>query len=328
MLNIPDSFLGGTASSLRYLQLDGIMYFPGLPKFLSSATGLVHFSLSGPGVHRSLSGTPFSRHISPKVVTSLSAMSKLESLCLILPSFSHVNQSPPPTTRSLIPALSQLKFKGKVEYMEDLIARIDAPLIRTLDIASAFPPASDTSQLRRLIGCAEQFTALNCASIEFSFNMVVALSQKTYIHDSAMPSLTVSTDYRDHVGQLRSLAEFCSSSLLPLSKVENLEITSRRLGWGPSWEKGDSRWLEVLRPFSAVKNLFLSHDVVSSVAHALINGNRGRETEVLPAIQKLSLEGFLPSGPTQEAIELFVAGRRLSAHPKVPHCWVGVDTQE
>ena len=42
---IPDSFLGGSAQSLRILDLDGIS-FPGFPKLLLSANHLVHLRLS------------------------------------------------------------------------------------------------------------------------------------------------------------------------------------------------------------------------------------------------------------------------------------------
>lgn len=319
---IPDSFLGGTGSYLRYLRLDGIL-FPELPKFLSSATGLVHLSLSG---------IPFMGHISAEVmVTSLSSMSKLESLCIILPSFlvplGHDDQNPPPTTRSLLPSLSRLQFKGAVKYLENLIARIEAPLIHTLDIAFIYEPAFDTTNLRRLIGCAEQLAVLNRASIEFRYDMVVALSQKTYTHDSSMLSLTVLHSESDR--ELQSLVEVCSSSLLPLCNVESLEIINNRQGWRSHLENntGDSKWLEVLRRFPAVKYLFLSDDIVSSVSRTLINGDGEKETEVLPAIQKLSIGGSLPSGPVQEAIERFLARRQLSADPEAPRCWVGMNTQ-
>ena len=320
---IPDSFLGGTGSHLRYLRLDGIL-FPELPKFLSSATGLVHLSLSG---------IPFPGHISAEVmVTSLSSMSKLESLCIMLPSslvpLNNVDQPPPPTTCSLLPALSRLQFKGAVKYLEDLISWIEAPLIQTLDIAFIYEPALDTTNLRRLIGCAEQLTVLNRAKIEFRYDMVIALSQKTYKHDSSMLSLTVLHSEPDR--EIQSLVEACGSSLLPLSNVESLEITNDRQGWRSHLDNntGNSQWLEVLRRFPDVKHLFLSNDIVSSIARTLINGNGEKETEVLPAIQKLSIGGSLPSGPVQEAIEQFAARRQLSADPEVPRCWVGMSAQD
>ena len=41
----------------------------------------------------------------------------------------------------------------------------------------------------------------------------------------------------------------------------------------------------------------------------------GKSDRVLPALQTLFLEGPLPSGPVQEAIEHFIAARQLSARP-------------
>ena len=46
----------------------------------------------------------------------------------------------------------------------------------------------------------------------------------------------------------------------------------------------------------------------------------GRATEVLPALQTLSLQGTLPSG-VQETIDKFVAARELAGHPIAVSRW-------
>jgi len=43
--------------------------------------------------------------------------------------------------------------------------------------------------------------------------------------------------------------------------------------------------------------------------------------EVLPALQSLFLEEFLPSEPVQEAIGKFVAARQLAGHPIIVSHW-------
>ena len=118
--------------------------------------------------------------------------------------------------------------------------------------------------------------------------MVIALFQKTYKHDSSMLSLTVL--HRESDRELQSLVEAYSSSLLPLSNVESLEVTNDRQRWRSHLENntGDSKWLEVLRRFPAVKHLFLSNNIVSSVARILINGNG----------EKKIIEQFAAESPT------------------------------
>jgi hypothetical protein len=77
----------------------------------------------------------------------------------------------------------------------------------------------------------------------------------------------------------------------------------------------DTPWLELLRPFTAVKNLYLSKGIASCVASALQQLVGDRTTEVLPALEKISLEGVRPPRPRQKGIRKFIAARQLSGHP-------------
>jgi hypothetical protein len=121
---LPDSFLGGSAPRLRELRLRSIP-FPSMPKLLLSANGLVTLSLWD---------IPDSGYISPDAMaTALTVMTRLESLDL---QFRSPRSRPdpasrplPPPTRFVLPALTELTFKGVYEYLEDLLARIDAPLL-------------------------------------------------------------------------------------------------------------------------------------------------------------------------------------------------------
>ena len=80
----------------------------------------------------------------------------------------------------------------------------------------------------------------------------------------------------------------------------------------------NSLWLELLHPFPAVKNLYLSKDFAPGIAAALqeIVG-----TEVLPSLQNIFVEGLEPSGPFQENIGQFVAARQLSGRPIAISVW-------
>jgi len=78
--------------------------------------------------------------------------------------------------------------------------------------------------------------------------------------------------------------------------------------------------LELLLPFPAVKNLYLSKDFAPGIAAPLqeIVG-----TEVLPSLQNIFVEGLEPSGPFQENIGQFVAARELSGHSITISVWNG-----
>ena len=93
----------------------------------------------------------------------------------------------------------------------------------------------------------------------------------------------------------------------------------------PRWQDDikDSQWLEVLHPFTALKDLHISREFLPRIASAFQELTGERVTEVLPSLQNLFLEALHPSGPVREAIEKFVAARQLAGHPIVVLCWDG-----
>jgi hypothetical protein len=151
----PSSFLGGSAPDLQSLTLTGLP-FPGLPKLLLSATHLVRLHVSQ---------IPNSGYFSPEeMVTCLSALTRLKWLTIDFEnsqSNRDLNQRPLPQTRALLPVLVKLRFSGVSEYLEDLVARVDAPLLNKLTI-ELFPHQmfdTETSQLTEFICRTPNFKA-------------------------------------------------------------------------------------------------------------------------------------------------------------------------
>jgi hypothetical protein len=91
----------------------------------------------------------------------------------------------------------------------------------------------------------------------------------------------------------------------------------------PDWEDDieNDQWLEVLRPFTAVKDLYLSREFVPRIAPTLQELAGENVKEVLPALQNLFLEELHLSGTGQEAIEEFVAARQLANQPMAISHW-------
>jgi hypothetical protein len=108
--------------------------------------------------------------------------------------------------------------------------------------------------------------------------------------------------------QVFSLAQVCASSVPPISvsTVEHLYLyhDSPQPHWHGSIES--TLWLELLRPFISVKNLYLSKEYVPHILPVLQQIIGGRMTELLPMVQNLFLEGYQSSGPRPEGIEQFV----------------------
>ena len=314
---LPDSFLGGSAPRLRYLALVTIP-FPGLPNLLLSSTNLVNLYLHD---------IPHSGYISPEaMVTCLSILSKLESLQLEFESPQSCpdpeDRRSPPRTRSILPALTIFSFKGVNEYLENLVSWIDSPRLYRLSTTFFNDIDFNTPELDQFIGRTPTLGACDEARIIFhSREALVRLRQfQPEQSDDRMVEVKILCQVSDW--QLSSLAQICTSSLHLFSKTENLYIYEY-LHSRPNWKDDieNTEWLDLLLPFVAVKNLYLSKQFSPRIVPALQELTGGRTTEALPALQNILLEGFQPSEPIQEGIAQFVSARRLTNHPVAISVW-------
>jgi hypothetical protein len=127
--------------------------------------------------------------------------------------------------------------------------------------------------------------------------------------------------------KLSSIAQVCTMCLPPLPKLENLRLGGFRDDSEPypEWDWKDdvenNQWLELLRPFTAVKDLYLGKEFQPNVGFALQELVGGRTTEVLPSLQNIFFARSEASGPFQEAIGQFVAARQLSGHSIAVSVW-------
>lgn len=69
----------------------------------------------------------------------------------------------PPSTRAILPALTRFFFRGVIEYLEVLFARLDAPRLQLIDIGFLDPPIFDISRTLPFLGCTEPFKGLGRA---------------------------------------------------------------------------------------------------------------------------------------------------------------------
>jgi len=120
--------------------------------------------------------------------------------------------------------------------------------------------------------------------------------------------------------QLSALPQVLNSFLPSLPTLESLEIAVSHKDWQGEIEV--IQWREFLHPFPTVKKMTLQDKAsVRLVVPALQELSRERATEMLPALQNLSLttSGSSPSGPLKEAIEEFIATQQLYGHPVTVH---------
>jgi hypothetical protein len=316
-----DLFLGGSGPSLQTLRLYFIS-FPGLPDLLLSATRLVYLQLWY---------IPHSGYISTEtMVTCLSVLTRLERLEISLELEPPLNRRDrrsghsPFTTRILLPVLTRLWLQGTSEYLEDFVARIDAPLLDYLTVSFFHETMFNTPQLIQFINRSPKFKAHDQARLVFDpdFDVWITLPQafgrKLRVETNCYPP-----------DQLSSLAQICSSSVPRafISAVEHLYIVEGV--WEPRLEgeieRGPAQWLDLLHPFTAVKCLYISREYTLHVAFALQELVGERAMEVLPTLQKIFLETHpYPLEPVQEAIGQFVAVRQLVGQHIALSPWNGI----
>jgi hypothetical protein len=220
-----------------------------------------------------------------------------------------------------------MTFKGVNEYLEDIVAQIDAPLLDALSITFFHQLAFGTRQLAQFIGRAPKLEGHNEARVvfsEFTFRVTFLLpgpSQR--FTEKEEIELGVPCKHPDL--QLLSVTQLCTQSFPQafMPSVEHLYIVESKHLSRPRWENNIEKrqWLRLLRPFTAVKNLYLSEKIVPLIAPALRELVGTRVTPVLPALQCLLLEGLHASGPVMEAIAPFITAREQSTRPIVASYW-------
>jgi hypothetical protein len=212
-----------------------------------------------------------------------------------------------------------MEFKVDSEYLEDIVSRLEAPLLSHTQIIFFNQLIFDTPMLRHFISRVETFDAPYRAKISIStFRIVIDIFQSS---ETALPKvLRLYILCQPFDWQLSSLAQVCSSALPPLPTLEWLEIYKSRDRL-PQWQNDveNMQWLELLHPFTSVRELVLSEDLVPLVAPALQELTGERVTEVLPALQNIFLRGPRISGPVKKALKVFTTARRLSGRPVTVH---------
>ena len=312
---LPDSFLGRSAPRLRYLTLYHVP-FPGLPKLLLSANHLVHLYLHS---------IPHAGYISPEAMANcLSVLTSLDQFYFHFqpPRLSPDEESglPVTPTRLVLPALTKFVFKGNSKYFEDFVSRIDAPRLSRLSINFFHDndfAQFDTQELKHFICRTPRFGAFNEARLIFDHYGALVRFQSQPDHGMVEVQILCGEPVR----QFPSLKQICTSSSHLLLAIDNLYFEENQSTLSSTDAIENTDWLNILLPFTAVKNLYLPGALWPRMASALEELTGGRTTEVLPALENVLLEGFQPSELVQEGITEFSSARQLIDRPVAISAW-------
>jgi hypothetical protein len=305
---LPDMFLGGSAPRLQYLRLEGLP-FPTLPKLLLSTSDLVHLHLLQ---------LPTYGCISPDAMaTSLSALTRLKYFSIVFQRWDiHPPQGtphPPPQTRAVLPSLTGFRFEGVSEYLDDLVALIDAPHLQSVSIEFFVDrPNFQIGQLPRFLSHAGMLRSFGHAKVLFTR---FSIDTKLYSRGAKHLCQYLKLEFPgDELGpQVLTLVQMYSRLSSLLSSVEQLDIFSD--DFCSISDLDNTQLLELLQPFTAVRTLRLSYRGQCLIRRALRELTVETATSALPSLNYIHLEAYHPYELEHKAVDHFVTARQHSGHP-------------
>jgi hypothetical protein len=312
LLGLPDTFLAGSAPRLQSLTLTSVP-FPTLPQFLSS---LSFDDLSGLW----LQDIPNLGYISPDAMaTGLSALTRLTTLSIGFQEFhlDRITRHPPSSTRLVLPALKAFDFSGVNEYLEVLMAHIDAPQLETFSVEFFPEPIFD---IREVVYHSQTLGSFSRAKVRIRDHDADIKLERLPEGAVTYPCKTLDLRIHYETPQASSLAQVLTQSLSLLSGVTELDIdihlSFARLE-NLQVFMDNTEWLDIFHPFTSVLTLRFSGKHQSFLVSPLRWLTGERVTEVLPALQDLSFYKYSKAGDgyMQQCMELFIAARRHSGHP-------------
>ena len=257
------------------------------------------------------------------MVAALTMLTMLEDLTLGFqsPASRPDQMRLPPITRTVLPALTSFIFYGVREYLEDFVARINAPRLHMI-WTKYFNQLIDFEipQLWRFIDRSEDNHQPRCCLVKFEDDAISFSAGPTtgwHIPESesyeGIPrpiDVCISCEGIDW--QVSHLAQALNqiSAATVLSHILHFSINSGSINRDPEDIMDDIEWLQILRPFSSVQTLFVSKELAAHISRSLENTGAMMATEVLPALDMLCLE----DQPMTFAHK-FIAARWESGHP-------------
>ncbi|KAH9012344.1 hypothetical protein EDB85DRAFT_2281285 [Lactarius pseudohatsudake] len=312
VLDIPDGFLGGSAPCLQYLCLERTS-FPGLPTLLLLAHDLVSLHLC------SVPPTDCDHgYISPEeMVGGLAGLTKLRTLSIDRYPFStpshEQRRRPDPPILAVLPALTEFVFGCDFEYLEDLVAQIDAPRVEDVRIQYLMEEVQ-ICQLSQFIGRSNlkhaQFRLAKVTFYSWSVDIKLDLPQG----ECLQPEFHIKTSFVNATiaSPVLYVVHVLGQLVAMTSNVGHLQVS---FGFGaPTTTAGkyilEAEWLPLLHLFSSVEVLEVSGGLAGCIASALEDTAEETRTILLPELKLLWLADDNCNKP-----ERFLSSRQLSGRP-------------
>ena len=302
---LPSDFLGGSSPCLRHIHLKGIL-FPALPSLLLSTSGVVDLHLGDIHQEGSISAEA--------MVACLAGLPRLKSLSIEfqLATFLPGQITLPRMTRTLLPALTSIRFLGACEYMEELVSRIDSPRLGQIYI-SYLNQLRDfqLAQLFKFIDRSEDpaISLIRYADVTFSGYSVNFKMSESSPYGSRVAVVVICQPTER---QVSLIAQAFSQPSAMLSRVVHHKLSHLQFAVSVGLHRDE--WLLRLRQFSTIRTLHVSQKFrfVWYIAVVLEGVTGEMVVEILPVVDFIYL-----GGEPVSHVEKFLAVRQLSSYPLI-----------
>ena len=293
---LPENF---QAPDLRHLTLHGIGLPTGLPQ-LSSVIALSTLSLTHIGA---------SSYFPPgHLVTRLQGLPYLETLSIgfAIPIPRPSGKGEPLNSPVKLPTLKHFTFQGLGDYLDNLVAQINTPLLERLDLTLFSEIASTLEKLAEFI---QRAKGLGCPVAQVNFDKGGPSIEAGYRGQKKV-TLCVNCEHPDR--QVDSATQVCSAIGRVLSAVEELTLVDKMpLDRGNTFD--NMSWHELLLPFKGVKKLRIGPSLTLGLCQALQSVAGGLVPECLPELQELEVQ--LDINYARIAFSAFIKSRESMGRP-------------
>ena len=252
-LTMPTAFRWGPR--LRRLHSTGIT-FPALlqPLYSSSSTNLMDLQLHD---------VVLPWQLSPRML--MEVLSKLDQLRSLLLHFRYTSYShcslPPDTETIFIPVLTRLNYRGGMAYLEGIVASIDAPLLKDIEITFFDNPTIVHSRISEFIDWIEIYRS-HCGAHALSSRPTISIS---LTQPGSPTRLKLQVLRKPSRVQISSMAQICLdvSPLLFNDEGDQRIHTTRPLGRVDS--PASRELLELLNQFTGktLSHLDINYSITS-----------------------------------------------------------------
>jgi len=217
--------------------------------------------------------------------------------------------------RAVLPALTDLDFCGRSEYLESLVAQLDAPRLDNVRTDLDQLDSLRLPQLSLFIAGTENLR-FSHAQVEFNDQEVkIELDQFHRAHGELEPNrphFFLSTSFEWSGTHVAHVAHVLGQIFALFTNVVHLFIFASEDH--PSWQDDidSSEWLAFLHLFTTVETLHIYGRLAGQVACALEYVPREMVTEVLPFLHLLLFED---TDGEVESTEQFASLRQLNGRP-------------